>query len=860
MASALHAFLSPGSRLLKAPHLKINHKSMFVEVAVNLPHVHGTFDYHVPQELQASIVIGQLITVPFGSRGAQGIIVSERLQPTVDETRPIKELLDPSPVITGEQLALAQWMTQAYRASLIACLTLMLPPGLSQQTDSLYHLADLDAEVRSPNQESIIRLLKRRGDLRGRQLAHALPRRRWRPAMDQLVRQGIVQRTSVLDPPRMRPKQVRTARLSLPPEIVRERVAAIGRPGTVAYERRICMIETLIAEGEPLEMQWLYAECGGSLSDLRNLEEQDLIILSDAEVWRDPLEEMEFVPTETPILTKDQAHTFNEIKRHLDPDRAPPHKPVLLHGVTGSGKTEIYLQAVAKVLEQGRTAIVLVPEIALTPQTVRRFLARFPGRVGLNHSQLSDGERYDTWRRCRSGDIDLMIGPRSALFMPLERIGLIVLDESHDESYKEQARAPRYHTRDVAMQYAQISGASCILGTATPDIISSYAADRGKLQRLVLPQRIMGHRRRLATQADRHGLQSRYRPLEAEADTIELPGVRVIDMRHELKAGNRSIFSRALTRALQETLGADQQAILFLNRRGSSTHIFCRDCGWDARCPRCETCLIHHEHDHLWHCHHCGLTTAPKDNCPNCYSDRVRRFGTGTQKVQAELEVLFPEARSLRWDWDSTRSKGSHEIILAHFAARRADVLIGTQMLAKGLDLPLVTLVGVISADVGLNLPDYRSAERTFQVLTQVAGRAGRGLLGGKVVLQTFQPDHYVIQAASRHDYQAFYERELSLRHQLGYPPYTRLVRLIYRHPSSEHAQSEAEHLARKLQAKISDEARKIDIIGPAPCFFQRVRGLYRWHMILRGSDPTTLLPEELPEGWGVDIDPVSLL
>jgi primosomal protein N' (replication factor Y) len=833
---------------------------MFVEVAVNLPHVHGTFDYHVPQELQASLVIGQLITVPFGSRWAQGIIVSKRQQPVVDETRPIKGVLDPSPVITEAQLALAQWMAQAYRASLIACLTLMLPPGLSQQTDSLYHLTDLNAEVRSPNQASIIRLLKQRGDLRGRQLAHALPRRRWRPAIDQLVRQGIVQRTSVLDPPHVHPRHVRTAHLSLPPEIVRERVAAVGRPGTAAYERRICMIETLIAEVEPLEVQWLYAECGGSLSDLRTLEEEDLIILSDAEVWRDPLEEVEFVPTEAPILTKDQAHIFHEIERHFDPEGASPHKPILLHGVTGSGKTEIYLQAVAKVLEQSKAAIVLVPEIALTPQTVRRFLARFPGRVGLNHSQLSAGERYDTWRRCRSGDIDLMIGPRSALFMPLKRIGLIVLDESHDESYKEQARVPRYHTRDVAMQYARISGAGCILGTATPDIISSYAADRGKLQRLALPQRIVGHHRRLATQANRHGLRSRYQALEAEADTIELPGVRVIDMRHELKAGNRSIFSRTLTRALQETLDADQQAILFLNRRGSSTYIFCRDCGWVARCPRCETSLIHHEHEGLWYCHHCGLTTTPKDTCPDCHGDRVHRFGTGTQKVQAELEALFPGARSLRWDWDSTRSKGSHEIILAHFAARRADVLIGTQMLAKGLDLPLVTLVGVISADVGLNLPDYRAAERTFQVLTQVAGRAGRGLLGGRVVLQTFQPDHYVIQAASRHDYLAFYERELRLRRQLGYPPYARLIRLIYRNPSIERAQMETERLAHVLKATIRAKERKIDLIGPAPCFFQRVRGVYRWHLILRGSDPTTLLPEELPEGWGVDIDPVSLL
>ena len=833
---------------------------MFVEVAINLPHVRGTFDYHVPEELQSSIRVGQLITAPFSSRRAQGIIVGERQQPEVEETRPIGELLDSTPVITAAQLELARWMAQTYRASLIECLALMLPPGLSQQTDSLYHLVDTDAQADSEIQESVLRLLKRRGDLRGRQLARALPRRRWRPAISKLVRHGIVQQTSILDPPHVQPKQIRTARLSTPPENARQRVIAIGRPGTEAYQRRICMIETLIAEGEPLEAQWVYAECGGSLTDLRYLEEQELIILSDAEVWRDPLEEMEFVPSQPPDLTQGQARVWNEIEPQLDSDSIGHHKPILLHGVTGSGKTEIYLRAVAEILNQGRTAIVLVPEIALTPQAIRRFVARFPGRVGLNHSQLSAGERYDTWRRCRSGEISLMIGPRSALFMPLNRIGLIVLDESHDESYKEQARAPRYHTRHVATQYARITASTCILGSATPDITSTYAADRGDLQQLALPQRIMGHSRRLSTQAQRHGLKSRYRPLEAEAYTIDLPTVRVVNMRQELKAGNRSIFSRALTHTLEETLTAGQQAILFLNRRGSSTYIFCRDCGWVARCPRCDTSLTHHEHDSLWHCHHCGLSSSSTDTCPNCRGKRVRHFGTGTQKVQSEIESLFPKARTLRWDWDVTRTKGSHEIILAHFAAHRADVLIGTQMLAKGLDLPMVTLVGVINADVGLNLPDYRATERTFQVLTQVAGRAGRGLLGGKVILQTFQPDHYVIQAAAGHDYQALYQRELGLRRQLGYPPYSRLVRLIYRHPSNARAASETENLAGQLKASIRSLEQKIDLIGPAPCFFQRVRGLYRWHIILRGSDPVVVLPDHLPEGWGLDIDPVSLL
>jgi len=833
---------------------------MFVEVAVNQPHVHGTFDYHVPEDLQESITLGQLITVPFGSRLAQGIIVSVRSHSDLDETRAIEHLLDLEPVIIPQQLTLAQWMAATYHASLIECLTLMLPPGLSQKADSKYHLVKHEADGNSAMQEHILKLLRRRGDLRGRQLTRALPHQRWHPAMDALVRQGVINRTPVLDPPRVRAKFVHTARLATTPKKAHARVLEIGRPGTTAYQRRNCMIQTLIAEGEPLEAQWLYAECGGSLSDLRQLEDHDLIILSDAEVWRDPLEEIEFVPSQAPTLTPDQARVWNEIERGFSADDPASRKPFLLHGVTGAGKTEIYLQAVERTLTQDQTAIVLVPEIALTPQTVRRFLARFPGRVGLNHSQLSTGERYDTWRRCRSGDIGLMIGPRSALFMPLSNIGLIVLDESHDESYKEQARSPRYQMRDVAMQYHQITESVCILGSATPDISTSFAADRGHLQRLTLPLRIMGHGRRISTQARRHGLQSQYQVLDGDAHSIDLPPVRIVDMRQELKADNRSILSRALSRALKETLDAGQQAILFLNRRGSSTYIFCRDCGWVARCSRCNASLTHHEHDDLWHCHHCGATTPRKHECPNCHTDRVRRFGVGTQKVQSEIQTLFPGIRSLRWDRDSTRTKGAHEIILAHFAAHRADVLIGTQMLAKGLDLPLVTLVGVISADVGLNLPDYRAAERTFQVLTQVAGRAGRGLLGGRVVLQSFQPDHYAIQAAARHDYHAFYQRELGLRQQLGYPPYARLVRLIYRHPSERQARTETERLAEQLSDVISKTERKIEVIGPAPSYFERVRGLYRWHIILRGSNPADVLPEHVPDGWGFDIDPVSLL
>jgi primosomal protein N' (replication factor Y) len=744
---------------------------------------------------------------------------------------------------------------------LIDCITLMIPPGLSQQADSHYHLMDPDAEGATPTQAKILGLLKRRGDLRGRQIAHALPRVRWRPAAEALLRQEVLERHSVLDPPRVRPRRVRSARLALPPETALTAVDSIGRKGGNADQRRRRILEALIEEGEPLEVSWLYAEYGGQRADLVVLEEHGLINLSDAEVWRDPLEGLDFVASDPPTLTKDQQQAWKDIRQTIQKSASMnTTRPLLLHGVTGSGKTEIYLRAVAETLAQGRRAIVLVPEIALTPQTIRRFLSRFPGRVGLNHSQLSAGERFDTWRRCRAGLLDVMVGPRSALFSPLANIGLIVLDESHDDSYKEQERSPRYHALHTAIEYSRILKAACLFGTATPDIVTRYNAEQGSYHFVKLPQRILGHRQRLAQQAERLGIKDRYQEASGDARYIDLPPVQVIDMRLELKAGNRSIFSRVLQKSLNETLQADHQAILFLNRRGSSTYIFCRDCGWVAQCPRCDTPLTHHVNASQLTCHHCGYAVQPRKKCPSCGGTRVREFGAGTERVQQEVERFFPGARTIRWDWDSTRARGSHDIILAHFAAHRADILIGTQMLAKGLDLPLVTLVGVVSADTGLYLPDFRAAERTFQVLTQVAGRAGRGLLGGQVILQTYQPEHYAIRAASHHDHDAFYREELQHRQQLSYPPFSRLVRLVYRDTSNARAEEESARLLGKLRSEIDATDKKVGLIGPAPCFFKRIRGFYRWQIILRGSDPAAVIPEDLNEGWSINVDPTSLL
>ncbi len=535
----------------------------------------------------------------------------------------------------------------------------------------------------------------------------------------------------------------------------------------------------------------------------------------------------------------------------------------LLHGVTGSGKTEIYLRAIEQTLAQGRQAIFLVPEIALTAQTVRRVAARFPGQVALVHSGLSDGERYDTWRRAREGLIGVVVGARSALFTPLPDVGLVILDEEHDSSYKQSEPIPHYHAREVAEQMMRLNNGVLILGSATPDVESVYRAEMGELTRLNLPTRIMGHRIRILEQAERTGVAARYFPARAEdALAIDLPPVEVVDMREELKGGNTSIFSRPMQQALAGVLERHEQAILFINRRGAATYVFCRDCGYVASCPRCDTPLTHHHQSEMLQCHRCGFQTPEPKKCPNCGSLRIKFFGAGTQQVERAFGDLFPKARTLRWDADTVTKPEMHDLFLLRFVERKADVLIGTQMIAKGLDLPLVTLVGVVSADMALNLPDFRAGERTFQLLTQVAGRAGRGLLGGRVVLQTYQPDHYAVMAAARHDADGFYAQEIAYRRDLGYPPFRRLARIVLRSESEARAQAEAEEAAAFLRGRLAKlKMAATELIGPAPCFFSRVNDIYRWHVLLRGPDPSLALRGlDIPRNWQLDLDPVDVL
>ncbi len=744
-------------------------------------------------------------------------------------------------------------------AGMLSSEAVLAPPSVKAKTRARLHpqyrveqIPDLIAQLRKPSKQAELLELIAERDADAIGLGDALKRigAKSKAPLKKLIDEGLV---FVEETERGEQDLII---LEAPPERVERALSAWRGEG---YLRQLLL--DFIAAAQPMTMKEATEATGASRARLKGLVEAGALELRDEILWRDSLRDFDFVPSAAPSLTPDQRAAWNAIRPTLQGRESARY---LLHGVTGSGKTEIYLRAIAETLRQGRAAILLVPEIALTPQTVRRVAERFPGRVALVHGSLPAGERYDAWQRARKGEIGVIVGTRSALFTPLPDIGLIALDEEHDASYKQAPgmNLPVYHSREAAEQLARRHGAALILGSATPDLGTWHRARQGHYQLLRLPQRIMGHRQRIAQQADRLGLASRYQSAQDDALAIELPPVEIVDMRAELRAGNTSMFSRALQRSLGEVLARGEQAMLLLNRRGHATYVFCRDCGFVLECSRCDAPLTYHRVDRHLRCHHCGASEPQPAACPACQSPRVRYFGAGTQQVAEALNDLYPAVRSLRWDIDSARSPQTHFEILRKFIDREADVLIGTQMIAKGLDLPLVTLVGVVSADLGLALPDYRAGERVFQLLTQVSGRAGRGLLGGSVVLQTYQPGHYVVQAASQHDYAAFVERESAYRRELGYPPYRRLARLVFAESSPEAARRQAEEAARRLRQILQAQALTgTTLIGPAPCFFARLDRRYRWHLLLRGPDPRAALRELKPlPGWRVDIDPVDLL
>ncbi|MDD4860041.1 MAG: primosomal protein N' [Dehalococcoidales bacterium] len=808
----------------------------YAEVSVNSPFARDrTFSYSIPVGMNP--IAGQAVWVPFGERVLQGVVMALNSQPSVTETKDISGIIDPEPVLSPQQIILARWLSEYYLADLFDAVALMLPPGFERKVrhflSATPRAASFDAATLPETQQQVLQSVLAQDHFPLRDLEYRMGKKRAVTAVNSLLKQGLLNRTYEMEPIRVKAKHESYLRLLLNKE------EALKEASTLKESKRTLkqgvLLESLCQLSLPASLARVRKTTGTTLPALKSLAAKGFITIEQREVRREPIS-YENITSSPPFrLTADQQAAFAQIQASLQQGKTAVF---LLHGVTGSGKTEIYLQALAEAVRLGKCGIVLVPEIALTPQTIERFAARFPHRVAVLHSRLSLGEQFDEWHRIKHGEFDVVIGSRGAVFAPQPNLGLIVIDEEHEWTYKQTEPAPRYHARDAALKLAELTGATVIMGSATPDITSFYRAQRGEYHLLQLPERIVN------------------------GETAPMPEVQVIDMKTELTAGNRSIFSRALTGATTRALASREQVIFFLNRRGTATFIRCRKCGLVLRCKRCEATLTYHARETSLICHQCNYRTPVPRTCPRCFSRELQYLGIGTQKLEDETAAAFPQSRRLRWDSDVTTGKDAHEKILRQFRDGKADILIGTQMIAKGLDLPTVTLVGVISADTSLYLPDFRAGERTFQLLSQVAGRAGRGPAGGRVIIQTFFPEHYAVQAAAAHDYTAFYDKELAYRRELNNPPFRQLALLVYSHTNNILCQREAERMVKFLTEE--RDARGIaglDLLGPAPAFFPRRRGRYRWQIVLRGSELSPFLSQvDFPQGWAVDVDPVSTI
>lgn len=711
----------------------------------------------------------------------------------------------------------------------------MLPPGLGRKTVYVLEPGEEPNGARlTPHQRSLVDLVWERGRISVEEAQHALPAVDLERVSASLVRRRLLLRLSELAPPRA---STRVQRIIALTEAGQAAVSTGSGLERAPKQREV--LRLLDARG-PSPAAELTQLLPGAQAAVAALQKKGLVSVEEVESAPSPLDGTRYTRTQSLALSHAQRGALAPIVNSIRSGRS---HIFLLHGVTGSGKTEVYLQAIDETLRQGRHAIMMVPEISLTPQAVERVAGRFPGRVAVLHSKLSTAERVTEWQRIRHGDVGVVVGPRSALFAPLPNPGLIVVDEEHDPSYKQDS-SPRYNARDAAAVLGRLTGATVVFGSATPDVVTYHAARAGRINLLELPERPTWDAR--------------------DAPARPMPDVEIVDMRHELKLGNRGMFSTALLDALNETLDAEHQALLFLNRRGSATVVLCRDCGFVVRCPNCDIPFTYHAAALRLICHRCDKRAVSPRTCPACRSPRIRYLGVGTQRVEAEVTHLFPRARVLRWDRDVTGGKEAHEQILRRFARHEADILVGTQMIAKGLDFPLVTLVGVISADTGLHMPDFRAPERSFQLLTQVAGRAGRADLPSRVVAQTYTPEHYAVQAAGRHDYHRFYEQEVAFRQSAGYPPFARMIRFVYSSEREGSCRQSSQNLRAILERAILEEGlHGAEMIGPAPCFVAKIKNRYQWQLIARGSGPgVDLHPllDHVPPGWTVDVDPVDLL
>jgi len=768
-----------------------------------------TFSYRLPPTL-GDAVPGSLLLVTYGRRLALGYLLAGEPDPPEPgvELRPVEGIVS-TPMLTPDLLAMAEDIASYYRAPLGTTLAAMLPPGLESRLRRRWTVADdpslpaaLRAEVReAPDRAISDAALRRHAPTRGREA--------W---IERLRRSGVAVPRWELLPPEVRASRVRVLRA----------VAGGPEPSRRAPLQR-AMLEALGPEEVALPelAARLGVEPASLLAPARRLAGIGAAALDWREVARAPLAHRMDVAAARHDLAGEQRRAVDAI------GALPPGGELLLEGVAAAGKTEVYLAATAEALDAGRTAIVLAPELSLVPQLADRVRAIVGDELAVLHSGLSPGERHDEWWRILRGEARVVVGTRSAVFAPLPDLGLIVIDEAHDGGYKSD-RTPRYDARWVARRRAALAGARVVLGTATPDVVTLARVRGGLVERARLRERRVG----------------------------SAPAVEVVDMRAELAEGHRSIFSRALRDALGTLRSGSEQAILLLNRRGAATFVLCRDCGESLRCPDCDLPYVYHSVGEALRCHHCGRAAAAPDRCPACGSARIRYFGAGTQRVESELRALRPDLRVARLDSDALAARRAFEAIYDDFREGRTDVLVGTQLAAKGLDLPSVTLAAVIAADVTLNLPDYLAPERTFQLLAQVAGRAGRGELPGRVLVQTYAPDHYAVRAAAQLDVDGFADEELPRRRLLGYPPATVLARLLVADPDRVRAESRA---AAAAEAVALDG---VEVHGPLAAYVPRRAGRWRLQVVLRaeGEPARRAALERVPPGVAIDVDPESLL
>ena len=803
----------------------------FAEVAVDAPAGYDrTFTYAIPPSLTLSRA--HLVQVPFGPRRLHGLVFEVTETPQVQEPREVMGLVERDPLLDSVQLELVRWMSHYYMAPLFEVAVPLLPPEFRARSRAYLATAYEPISELPPELQRLWDYLERHGPTEESRVVRNLGG--WSERATRiLLRRGLLERSWQWNRPRVGARYDKHLRLTIPRDEARGRASVL----VAMAPRQALLLRALSSAGEAtLPLAQVRKEYGDSA--VKGVMAKGMGEVLAVRRERNPLAGQTQAIEPVPLPTPAQARALTEVYRAMD-DPTLPGRTFLLEGVTGSGKTEVYLQALAYAIERGRRAILLVPEISLTPQMVARFTARFPGQVAVLHSGLSPGEQFDQWWRIKEGAYPVVIGPRSAVFAPQPDLGLLILDEEHEWTYKQHDPSPRYHARDVALKLAELTGAVVLLGSATPDVVTHYRAVTSRYRLLELPERV-----------------------GAGMEPGSLASVQVVDMRRELREGHHGIFSRVLQEAMGRCLTTGGRAILFLNRRGAATVVQCRDCGHAVRCRSCDANLIQHLPQGRLVCHQCNRRYPPPATCPQCGSHRIRYLGLGTQRVVEEVSRLFPLARVIRWDRDTASDYRDHRRLLERFSRGAADVLVGTQMVAKGLHIPAVTLVGAILADVGLNHPDIRAGERAFQVLCQVAGRAGRGSREGRVVIQTYAPEHYAIVAAAQQDYLGFYRTELEYRRQQGNPPFSKLIRLIYIHTNEEMCRREAERLAAALrhQARVWG-LTQIDLIGPAPAYPQRVRGHYRWHLILRGGDPRALMDKvPVPRGWIVDVDPVTVV